>query len=107
MAGLAFIFGMPRVKSSVRQLFDRLESFYGEQEPSWPTDPYLFLLWWHCGYPASDKACAKGWEALTSQIGTDPEAILSARPAVLASTLKVGGMVPEVRAERLKEIVRE
>src|SRR5262249_54273924 len=67
-------------------------------------DPYLFLLWWHCGYPASDNACAKGWEALTSRIGTDPDAILSARPAVLASALKAGGMLPEVRAERLKEI---
>src|SRR5215468_9381679 len=95
---------MPRSAPALGHLLDKLESLYGEQEPSWPTDPYLFLVWWHCGYPASDNACAKGWQALTSQIGTHPEAILSARPAALANALKVGGMVPDVRAERLKEI---
>jgi len=48
---------MPRLD----QLLESLEAFYGEQLTSWPTDPYLFLLWWHCGYPASDASCAKGW----------------------------------------------
>jgi endonuclease-3 len=87
-------------------LLDQLESAYGKLEPAWPTDPYLFLVWWHCGYPASDRACAKGWDALTQQLGTEPDAIriLSARPATLASALKSGGMVPEIRAQRLKEI---
>ena len=46
----------------------KLESFYGQQEPCWPTDPYLFLVWWQCGYPASDTACAKGWESLNLEI---------------------------------------
>jgi len=83
---------------------DELESFYGAQVPNFPTDPYLFLVWWHCGYPASDAACAKGWESLQREIGVEPHRLLAANPAKLARALKPGGMVPELRAMRLKEI---
>ena len=96
---------MSRASLSVPEVLDRLEAHYGHQPPNWPTDPYLFLIWWHCGYPASDSACARGWEALNREIGTEPEQILAARPADLAKALKAGGMVPELRAMRLKEIV--
>jgi endonuclease III len=61
-------------------------------------------VWWHCGYPASDERCAKGWAALSSEIGIAPKTLLAAKPAQLASALKHGGMVPELRALRLKEI---
>jgi endonuclease III len=88
----------------IPELLDRLESFYGPQQPSWPTDPYLFLVWWHCGYPASDTACAKGWAVLAKTVGTSPEAILAASPEKLAAALRPGGMVPEIRALRLKQI---
>ncbi|HEV3039503.1 MAG TPA: hypothetical protein VHA33_17135 [Candidatus Angelobacter sp.] len=88
----------------VPAILDQLESHYGKQEPCWPVDPYLFLIWWHCGYPASDAACSKGWESLTKEIGTSPTEILAATPAKLARALKPGGMVPEIRAMRLKEI---
>jgi endonuclease III len=74
------------------------------QETSWPTDPYLFLVWWHCGYPASDNSCAKGWASLTKSVGTTPEELLGATPEKLAAALQPGGMVPEFRALRLKEI---
>jgi endonuclease-3 len=86
------------------QLLDELAAFHGEKTANWPTDPYLFLVWLHCGYPASDGRCAKGWESLTKQIGVGAEQILAAKPAELANALKPGGMVPELRAMRLKEI---
>lgn len=85
-------------------LLDKLEAFHGKQQPGWPTDPYLFLVWWYCGYPASDAACSKGWAALEREIGVTPEELLSANPAKMAAALKPGGMVPELRAMRLKEI---
>ena len=53
-----------RIASRLASILDTLEAFHGVQQPSWPTDPHLFLVWWHCGYPASDGACMKGWEAL-------------------------------------------
>ena len=95
---------MNKTPSRIAELLNDLESFYGPQQPSWPTDPYLFLVWWHCGYPASDVACAKGWSALNKSIGVTPEKLLAASPERLAIALKPGGMVPELRAQRLKEI---
>jgi endonuclease III len=92
------------IASPLESILDALEAFHGVQEPCWPTDPYLFLVWWHCGYPASDGACAKGWESLKSRIGVEPEQILAANPAKLALALKPGGMISELRAMRLKQI---
>jgi endonuclease-3 len=85
-------------------ILEQLETFYGVQEPCWPTDPYAFLVWLHCGYPASDVLCARGWESLNRSIGVQPEQLLAASNAQLTTALKPGGMVPERRAMRLKEI---
>jgi endonuclease III len=90
--------------SALKELLDTLETFHGTQAPGWQTDPYLFLVWWHCGYPASDTTCSKGWESLRREIGVEPERLMAANPAALARALKPGGMVPELRAMRLKEI---
>lgn len=95
---------MGKAVLGIPELLKQLESFYGKQEPCWPTDPYLFLVWWPCGYPASDAVCTKGWEALNREVGVEPQQLLAASPARLASALKPGGMVPELRAMRLKEI---
>ena len=95
---------MPALSITVPELLDRLEAHYGKLTPHWPTDPYEFLVWWHCGYPQSDDRCAKGWAALTAKTAIDPKSILSANPALLAAALKAGGMVPELRALRLNEI---
>lgn len=89
---------------SVAALLDKLEAFHGAQEPCCPVEPYEFLIWWHCGYPASDTTCAKGWAALSKDIGIEPSRILKATQAKLAHALKAGGMVPEVRAMRLQQI---
>jgi len=95
---------MGKTRLTVSQVLHRLERFYGKQEPCWPSDPYLFLLWWYCGYPASDASCTKGWKQLTEKIGSEPDAILAAPPASLAAVLEPGGMLPELRAERMKEV---
>jgi endonuclease-3 len=95
---------MPKTATPLPRILDLLEKHYGPQEPCWPTDPYLFLVWWHCGYPASDAACSRGWESLKREIGVKTQEILAAAPKDLARVLKPGGMVPELRALRLKEI---
>ena len=93
-----------KTRLTVPEILNRLGAFYGEQETRWPSDPYLFLLWWYCGYPASDASCGKGWKELIDRIGTEPDAILAAHPAKLAAALRPGGMLPELRAERMKEV---
>src|SRR5262252_369142 len=97
---------MQQAKPKIAEMLNKLEKSYGTQEPCWPTEPYEFLVWWHCGYPASDAPCAKGWENLKKQVGIEPETLLRATPAKMAAALKSGGMVPELRAQRLKEIAR-
>jgi endonuclease III len=96
---------MRRTRLTLPEILNQLEAFYGKHEPCWPSDPYLFLLWWYCGYPASEGSCNKGWKELTGRIGTDPDAILEVHPAKLAAALKPGGMFPELRAERMKEVI--
>jgi endonuclease III len=93
-------------RTSIPDVLAKLEQFYGPQEPSFPTDPYEFLVWWHCGYPASDAACEKGWKNLNQLVGIEPPRLLAVKPAQLAAALRPGGMVPELRAERIKEIAR-
>lgn len=85
-------------------VLDKLEAFYGPKEPCWPVDPYAFLIWWHCGYPASDATCTRGWNALSKEVGIQPHQILKAKQEKLAHALKTGGMVPELRAVRLQQI---
>jgi len=95
---------MRQARTRIPSLLDKLEEFHWKQTPCWPVDPYEFLVWWHCGYPASDAACAKGWEKLCAEVGTEPGKLLRATPQKLTSALRAGGMVPELRASRLKEI---
>jgi endonuclease III len=88
----------------ITDLLDSLESNYGALDPAAPTDPYEFLIWWHCGYPASEERCSKGWAELTREVGIAPKRLISVSTAKLVAALKAGGMVPDLRAARLKEI---
>lgn len=90
--------------TTVIQILEELEEYHGAQQARWPADPYQFLIWWHCGYPASDISCNKGWEALNAISGIAPQDLLDTPVKVLANALGTGGMVPERRAMRLKEI---
>lgn len=93
---------MPRLG----EILETLESFYGRQSPRWPTEPFGFLVWWHCGYPPSEERCTLGWNALAAALPVRPAGLLAARPTTLARALKAGGMLPERRAAYLKEITR-
>lgn len=95
---------MSKDSSRLASILDRLAAFYGEPGPPHLTDPYEILVFNYCGYPASDASCAKGFEALKREIGIRPEDILSAPVSKLAPLLRLGGMIPEGRAERLKEL---
>jgi endonuclease-3 len=86
------------------KLLATLERFYGAPGPPHPTDPYEMILHNNCGYPASDAACTKGFDALKSEIGLRPDDILAAPDRNLTALMRLGGIVPDVRAARLKEI---
>lgn len=90
----------------VTKVLDGLEKFYGKQRAVGPDDPYGMILFINCGYPATDVTCSKGYDALKREVGTTPDKILGASNAELAQATKAGGIVSELRAERLKLIVR-
>jgi endonuclease III len=83
-----------------------LEKLYGPQKVAGPTDPYEMILYANCGYPATDASCSKGFEALKREVGFKPEEILAAPNAKLAKCLRQGGIVPELRAKKVKGIAR-
>jgi endonuclease III len=80
---------------------------YGPQYAAGPTDPFEMIVYLHCGYPASDAACSKGFDALKQELGLSPKEILAAPKSKLVKLLRLGGIVPELRADRLKEIARK
>jgi endonuclease III len=91
----------------VIEILDSLEKMYGPQQPAGPTDPFEMIVYLNCGYPASDAACSKGFDALKREVGLSPKEILAAPKSKLVKLLRLGGIVPELRAERLKEIARK
>jgi len=88
------------------RILDELEKHYGMQPAVGPSDPYEMILFVNCGYPATDASCTKGYEALEREVGTAPEKILAAPKAKLAKLMRLGGIVPELRAERLRMIAK-
>jgi endonuclease-3 len=97
---------MQKSKRGLGRILDALEKHYGVQAAVGPSEPYKSILFVSCGYPATDASCWRGYEALEREVGTKPEAILAAPKAKLAKLMRLGGIVPELRAERLKVIAK-
>jgi endonuclease-3 len=97
---------MSRRPADLTRALDALEVLYGPQTLAGPTDPYQMLLFLNSGYPASDVACVKGFDALKRAVGLDPGEILAAPTATLATAMRAGGIVPEQRTTRLQDIAR-
>jgi endonuclease III len=87
-------------------VLDALEKNYGVQAHVGPSEPYEMILFVNCGYPATDASCTKGYEALMQEVGTAPAEILATPKTKLAKLMRLGGIVPELRAERLKTIAK-
>lgn len=87
-------------------LLEKLEQHHGAVAFAEPTDPYELIVYTNCGYPPSQDNCGRGFEAVRSRVGLAPDALLGASERVLAGALKAGGIVPELRASRLKLIAR-
>ena len=87
-------------------MLSTLEKTFGKVTAKRET-AFAMLVRQTCGYPASDEACAKGWDALEKSVGTSAEAILEAPKSKLVKAMRAGGIVPELRAKRLVEIAKK
>src|SRR2546421_1609875 len=91
---------------NVNEILEALEKTYGPQRATGPTDAYEMIVYLNCGYPASDAWCSKGFDVLKREVGLSPRELLAAPRAKLAKLLRLGGILPDQRAERLQEIAR-
>lgn len=97
---------MDKPAGKLARILNRLEELYGRLNAPWPSDPYEMIVWTNCGYPASEAKCTRGFAALKEEIGLNPEQILKAPKDKLARILRDSTMIPQLGAERLKEIAR-
>lgn len=97
---------MDKPAGKLARILDHLEASYGKLSASWPSDPYELIIWTNCGYPASDAKCSRGFAAVNEKIGIKPEQILKAPKATLARVLRDSTIIPQLGAERLKQIAR-
>lgn len=93
-------------KPSLEAVLECLEQLYGPQKAVGPNDPYEMIVFVNCGYPATDVSCSKGFEALKREVGLKPQDLLDTPKGKLSKLMRLGGIVPELRAEKLKEIAK-
>lgn len=90
----------------LKEVVARLERHYGAPPPLRVRDPYGLILWENAGYLFDDDKRAAAFEALQSRVGLDPRKIAAAPLRTLTEIARIGGIHPELRAERLHEIAR-
>lgn len=71
-----------------------------------PTDPFELILWENIGYLVDDERRRALFDGFAAEIGLSPQAIERASDATLFARAKLGGMRPETRVQRWREIAR-
>ncbi|HVO81956.1 MAG TPA: hypothetical protein VMT28_14565 [Terriglobales bacterium] len=89
---------------SLDRVVQALEKFYGHPKAPKITDPFELILWENVAYLVDDEKRAVAFAALKKNVGTRPKQILDASPEDLLKVTRLGGMVPELRAQRLRQI---
>ncbi len=90
----------------LQHVLTKLEAHYGTPEPPAVSDPFELVLSENVVYLLSDEKRDAAFRALKKNIGTLPTEILSAPYDQLYQIAKLGGMLPEARVERLRNIAQ-
>jgi endonuclease III len=88
---------------TLAQVVAQLSKFYGAPASPPVTDPFEQVLWENVAYLADDAKRAAAFSVLRKTVGLRPEDILKAKPEKLLGVARMGGMVPELRAQRLRQ----
>ena len=91
-------------RENLRKVVNLLGRFYGKPAPPITTDPFELILWENVAYLVSDERRAEAFALLRHSVGTKPHEILSAPNEALLQVATLGGMQPEKRAARLREM---
>ena len=93
--------------ADLKDLLARLKHHYGAPSAVPPAKgPFELILWENACYLLPDKRRQEVFEALRNQVGLSPASILGASQAVLLPLATRGGMRPETRVFRWREIAR-
>jgi len=93
-----------RETHSLAATINALQKFYGKPTLPKITDPLEMILFENVAYLADDTKRGTAFAALKKNVGTKPQQILKATDQQLLEITKLGGMVPELRAQRLRQI---
>jgi len=92
-------------QTSLRKIVSALEAHYGRPSPPL-TSAVQLILYENIGYLVEDDRREAAFAALRDQIGLRPTDLLSASTEQLLEITKLGGIHPEMRVQRLKEIAQ-
>ncbi|MGA2538049.1 MAG: hypothetical protein ABSF53_18710 [Terracidiphilus sp.] len=88
------------------QLIARLKKHYGKPKPAPAHGPFELVIWENACYLLPDERRVEVFEALRDKVGLDAKSIEAASDNVLLPLAKRGGMRPETRVFRWREIAR-
>src|SRR5712692_2624185 len=95
---------MPAPRPSLQKIISQLAAHYGKPEPPITTNPFELILLENIAYLVSDDRREQAFKTLRKHVGTKPHEILSASHDDILQATKLGGMHPEQRVNRLREI---
>src|SRR6266850_5241784 len=95
---------MPAPRLNLPKVISQLAAHYGKPEPPITTDPFELILLENVAYLVSDERRADAFKILRKNAGLKPHEILAASHDNILRATKLGGMHPEQRVSRLKEI---
>jgi endonuclease-3 len=89
-----------------KKLIARLRKHYGEPPLPPARGPFELVLWENSCYLLSDQRRAAVFEGLRQQVGLDAASLWKADREILLPLARMGGMRPETRVFRWREIAR-
>jgi len=89
-----------------REIARRLRRFHGAPAVPPARGPFELVMWENACYLLPDDRRAAVFEGLKREVGLDPRRILAEDEHVLLKWAKLGGMRPEDRVERWREIAQ-
>ena len=95
---------MPAPRPILPKIISQLAAHYGKPGPPITTDPFELILLENVAYLVSDERRAEAFKTLRENAGTKPHEILAASHDNILRATRLGGMHPEQRVSRLKEI---
>jgi endonuclease III len=93
-------------QGSLLKIVAKLQSHYGNPLPPKTTDALGMIIHENIAYLASDEKRDAAFDVLKKKTGLKPTKILAVSMEQLVEIASLGGVHPELRAARLKEIAR-